>query len=147
MRITIKVDTKDIVNDIKRKLQKTTRNNKKGLLKSIGIDMVSEVKTRFKKGVDMNGKKWVPLKPDTIAARRKRNPGKWVRPLIDTGALRASVSKYTLKYNYVEIKSNAPYADIHQYGYRPKNIPARPFLGINKSQKKRYNKLITLYYK
>ena len=75
--------------------------------------------------------------------------------LLDTGILRASITasdpvkasdNQTAKQNKatagsahveemtgtsLEWGTNLNYAAVHQYGYPPRNIPARPFLGIN----------------
>jgi phage virion morphogenesis protein len=44
--------------------------------------------------------------------------------------LRGSIT-YDATDDQVEIGTNLIYARAHQYGYTPRNLPARPFLGIN----------------
>lgn len=80
--------------------------------------------------------KWAPLKPKTLAARRKKGSG--AKILQDSGLLKASVTsnleiKRMTKLEY-EFGTAKIYAATHQYG-RGK-IPARPFLLFQDSDEK-----------
>lgn len=102
---------------------------------AIGNAMANLVRLRFNDSADPWGTPWAPLKPTTIARRRK---GSSV-PLRDTGNLMASV-QYKAGADSVSInvgRADRP-AAVHQFG-NPNNrffgralapIPARPFLPI-----------------
>lgn len=130
-------------------LQKITQEmkpNLKSSLSDIGKHLKSEVKNKF--GNYQRG--WAKLKRATVIAKYNRrklfalqNPGisnainkinksfSGDAPLVLNGVLRNSI-KYkvnTDKMNTV-VYSNNPYSAVHEYGYAPKNIPARSYMRL-----------------
>lgn len=93
----------------------------------IGRDLSERVRLGFRSGASPFGERWRPLAPSTIA--KKRRGGASARPLIDTGALRNSIS-FRADERSVEIGSDRTVsggislAAIHQFG--TSRIPARP---------------------
>lgn len=98
--------------------------------------------------------KWEPLRPGTIAKRRKRSS----KPLQDTGRLRASIRSLSFK-DYAIVFTNMVYSGTHQYGARKGSygqtkfgapipwgtIPARSFMWISKDDIKRFGDIIAAY--
>jgi phage virion morphogenesis protein len=111
-------------------------------LKEIGEYMMTEIAMRFERGVDSDGKPWIPSK------RSKKDRGK---TLVDKGILRQSIT-YKASDDSVEIGVGKfpPYARIHQMGGRTGrghrvNLPARPYLGINDSDVAEAQRIITQF--
>ncbi len=75
-----------------------------------------------KEGADIGG--WAPLKPRTIAEKKKLGKEKM---LVRTGQLRASFTSFFSKEN-AGVGSKIIYAKPHQEGDPSKNLPARPML-------------------
>jgi phage gpG-like protein len=71
--------------------------------------------------------KWEPLKPVTLARRRKGPHGGSAKILQDTGRLRASILFRGFK-NKALVFTNMIYGAVHQMGF--KQIPARPYLWV-----------------
>lgn len=77
-------------------------------------------------------KPWAPLKESTIENYRRRKPPvmRKIATLILSGALKNAV--HVTDKNRVEIENqDVPYAMAHQYGYAPRNLPARPYFPID----------------
>lgn len=84
--------------------------NTKPLMLKISEDMKSKVDMRFRQSKDVEEKNFAPLKESTISRRRKRSN----KPLIDTGALRNSISsKHTD--NIATVGTNKKYAKYQNY--------------------------------
>lgn len=100
---------------------------------AIGEDIIATALLGFKDSKDPYGALWRPLKPATIAKRRKGKGAGSAKPLLDTGRLRNSITKRLRGNSGVEIGTNVVYAAIHQFGGqagrgRKVNIPQRSFL-------------------
>jgi len=104
-------------------LPKTLKGKaRKAALEGIGAAMLSRVQLEFRLSKDPYGQAWKPLSPNTIKKRRKQS----AVPLVDTGAMRASVS-YTVKGTATVIVGvGKQYAIYHQTG--TKHIPRRQIL-------------------
>ena len=130
-------------------------------LKGIKQILIGATKENFQGQHDPDGVPWKPLKKPRRRRRdlvrgKKRGRAKKGQDqiLLDTGVLRSSMTgqavlstgrdkvkaKASAASAHVEVTTptslewgtNLVYAGVHQYGYPPRNIPARPFLGINK---------------
>jgi phage gpG-like protein len=92
--------------------------------------MLAETVLCFRMQRDPYGTPWKPLKPATIAARRKGTRkgarSKGAQILVDTGILRNSLNSRILGPRRFAIGSPMKYAAAHQEGTA--TIPARPFL-------------------
>ncbi len=71
------------------------------------------------------------LRPSTWAPRKKE-PKKPHPLLQDTHTLIDSIRTDGLTDKSINIVSSTPYAAAHQFGYSPRNLPARPFLPFDK---------------
>lgn len=94
------------------------------------VDATEEWTNNFISSRGPDGKTWEPLK-----RRRPIGHNQGLRPLIDTGAMFASVVSdgaghfETISKSEAEIGSHDPKVEFHQYG--TKHIPARPFFGMS----------------
>lgn len=99
--------------------------NMRPAFERIGQELVTSTVRRFEQGVGPDGAPWRP------SARAAEQDG---RTLVDKGHLRDSI-QHIASSDEVVVGSNVIYAAIHQLGSgdleRPKNIPARPFLGVD----------------
>lgn len=148
--IGIKGDIGKIEVDLQNKINNL--NNIDRVLERIAQDMKKETQLNFRKSTSPDGTKWQELSPITIAGRKKKSN----KPLVDRGTLRRSI-RATVEGNQAVIGTNLKYARIHQFGgtIKPKNrkalkvgsrtlksisIPARPYIGVNRSMVCRYRK-------
>jgi len=95
-------------------------------LKRSGVHMMSSFDKNFKQ--EGRPQKWQPLKPNTVAARRKQSS----KVLQDTGMLRMSVlaksakgNIYRLTKDSLAMGSNLKIAAYHQWGTKPYIIRPR----------------------
>ena len=103
------------------------------------------IQERFEKEQAPDGTKWKPLSPARIKQRLKRHKRGNMKILSDTGELRRI--HYEAGKNYVQIGTNVKYAKVHQFGSKKKNIPARPFLGVNEYELRHIKGMLTSYIK
>ncbi|MDR0233707.1 MAG: phage virion morphogenesis protein [Zoogloeaceae bacterium] len=119
----------------------------------IGDALAESTKKRFDTSTDPDGNPWKPLKEDkkgkpvTVLARLRKilnagdNPARaGNKPLLETGRLKDSITvEVTDGGAGVEVGTNRFQDDweggaaVHQFGSEKRNIPARPFLGISKT--------------
>lgn len=114
-------------------------------LHAIGVYMLGSVERNFQ--AQGRPTRWTPLKPSTLARRRKGPHQGGPQILMDTGGLKHSIKEQvTLSGNSsVSIGSNKKYARRQQMGYEGKTgkgagrghspTPARPFLLIQEEDK------------
>ena len=93
------------------------RFDEKKYLNLIGVALLHWVDQNFRKEGMEN--RWTPLRPNTIAARRKG--GRGAKILQDTGRLKMSFVD-TYGNNWVQVGSNDPRAEWHHRGTRPYTI-------------------------
>ncbi|MEM4625655.1 MAG: phage virion morphogenesis protein [Candidatus Pacearchaeota archaeon] len=119
-------------------IQKADNNFKSipKLLKIIGRRVVDEaVMDYFLKKESPKGEKWKDLSPNY--AKKKLSKKGVLDILIGEGTLRKSIKYWVIGERAVAVGVNSPdvpYARAHQKGYKDKNIPARPYLGIGKKE-------------
>lgn len=111
-------------------------------LRSVGQDLVENIRLCFRDSKSPWGDKWADLSPVTIALRRKNSD----KPLLDTGVLRNSFTQKVTA-NELTVGTNKVYAKTQQFGaargqfgttWRGApipwgNIPPRPFMPIDPS--------------
>lgn len=120
------------------------RNNIPIALKNISTHLEKEVKDKFGK----YQQSWPKLKRATVIAKYKRRSLKSHKrkglnsgtipigaddPLILFGELEKSIKKESNN-TRAKVYSNNPYSAVHEYGYAPKNIPARSFMRLTLMQ-------------
>jgi len=104
----------------------------KQLLNAIGLRQIRFIDQNFRaEGIE---KKWAPLKPSTIARRRRgKKPGR-DKILQDTGRLKSSfVHEVQLVRNAVRVGTTVKYAEYHEHG--TSRIPMRKMLPSEKVSK------------
>lgn len=112
--------------------------DRKQLLHDIGVEMEAQTKERFQTKTSPDGDDWSEIAQSTKDFYRKKygseNPGKGTLwrlssvPMIDT--VTSEVSSWS-----VLVGATKVYAAVHQYGWRERNIPARPYLGLSNDDK------------
>lgn len=105
------------------KLPDLSITDRQKALNRIGAVIQSQVQLEFKLSQDPYGQKWKPLAPATVKRRRKQS----AVPLVDTGAMRASLS-YRVEGKAVAVGFGKHYAKYHQTG--TKWIPQRAMLPV-----------------
>lgn len=110
MRVGVDIDTGPVQRALQR-LGERARDLSPAF-REIGEGVKADAALRFKDSRDPYGAAWVPLKPATIARRRKRS----TKPLLDTGRLRNSIASRLLGGAGVEVGTSVAYAAIHQFG-------------------------------
>lgn len=94
-------------------------------------------KTRFRKEVDPEGKKWKALADSTLTRKQKKN--KSLKILRQDGYL-SDKTAYNYDEKSLEFGSDAKYARIQHFGGKTgrgykTTLPARPWLGVNHDDK------------
>ena len=120
----VEIDDREVVAALRR-LQQAGSRLRPALLE-IGEYLLQSTEARFDAQVDPAGQPWTPLSP-AYQARKKKNPD---LILVLSGHLSTHQSS-ELSDTEVSVGSNIKYAATHQFGRPEKNIPARPFLGLN----------------
>lgn len=120
--ITFKINDSGFKN-YKAKFLNRSRDTR-GLMRQIAALMEDSTETNF----EVQGRPaWQKLKAATIANRLKR--GKAGKILQVSGKLANSInSRYTNR--QAVVGTNLIYSRVHQYGYKAKKIPARPYLKL-----------------
>jgi phage gpG-like protein len=149
MRLTTKIEGDDklliYLKDVEKNIEKQLRL----ALKDAVDHLFDEVRNKFGK----YNKGWAKLKRATVIAKARRRMGKGGGmssskfsgvisstagamnddPLILFGNLRESIErKVTGSGQHMEgiVYSDAKYAAVHEYGYAPKNVPARSYMRL-----------------
>ncbi|MBD1918898.1 MULTISPECIES: phage virion morphogenesis protein [Cyanophyceae] len=95
-------------------------------LAKTGALLENKAKKRFQSQKDPGGKPWAPLKPATVA--EKKRLGKASSILTRDALLSASIA-FNVSGNEVRVKPSEEYGIFHQTGSK-KALPARPFMGF-----------------
>lgn len=100
---------------------------------SVGEQLKIQTEKRFAAQIDPDGNAWTPLSEKYQKRKAKKATHhqllKFSGYLLDT--LHHQADDHGVKFG-----SNRIYARTHQFGDDHRNIPARPFLGINQADKK-----------
>lgn len=96
-------------------------------LAETGAYLERKAKLRFLAQKDPSGKPWAPLKPATIA--EKKRLGKSSNILSRDKILAASIA-FNVSGNEVRVKPSVEYGIFHQVGAPGRKLPARPFMGF-----------------
>jgi phage virion morphogenesis protein len=100
------------------------------LLNAIGETVTRQTFERFKsEGPAPDGTPWKKLKDATVERKRKRKKSEKI--LRESGILGDTIAPQMPDSNTVVIGTNSVYGRVHQMGYKEKNIPARPYLGLS----------------
>ena len=123
--VRVRVDDKRVREALERLVR--AGGDIEGALAEIGEHLIRSHRDRFARGVDPEGRAWQPLKPATIARKRKNAD----KVLIESGMLMESLH-YNVAPDRLEFGTDRIYGATHQFGRPEANIPARPFLGISR---------------
>jgi phage virion morphogenesis protein len=121
------------------------------LLKSVGVEMEAQSAERFDTKTDPQGNKWKDIADATKVYYKARlasgkTDGKPQPPLVFTGDLRMSITSEVQNGNWSVLVGEArEYANVHQYGFAEKNIPARPYIGISAENAREIEEIIHAY--
>lgn len=110
----------------KRALDRLSRLDTQRLLEILGSEAESQTRRRLsEEKTDPDGQPWKPWSK-AYEARRPAKGG-----ILDLdGELIDSIA-YEVQDDAITLGSNLVYALVHQEGWKAKNIPARPYLGVS----------------
>jgi phage gpG-like protein len=119
-------------------------------MEEIYLTVLDIVEEQFETQGRRGGEEWTPI--DDVWLARKLREGRDPRILHSTGHLRASVTQYRHRSQYVRIedhkivfRSQTPYADVHQFGgarFGRPDIPKRQFVKFLKRDQQAFAKEI-----
>jgi phage gpG-like protein len=118
--------------------------------RAAGFVLMDDIAERFE-GEGNPPTKWTPLQPITIKRRMKRANGGAIRILNDSGALKGSFmvggddNFFKATQHKVTVGTKKVYAAPHQWGWKAKNIPARPMIVAPNDSPDLKDKLINAY--
>lgn len=111
-------------------------SERKELLGSIGVEMETQTKERFAEKKTPDGDDWADIAESTKNYYQKKfgtkNPGNGI--LWRQGSLMDSITHETDSWS-VTVGATKVYAAVHQFGWKEKNIIARPYLGLSNDDK------------
>lgn len=135
-------NTRRVFNSKKRRL-----DNLRPLQQEVAIYAERRAKESFQRQADpVTGRKWKRLKRATILARRRRRGGNGnEQKLLDTGTLRNRTVGRVDGRNRAVVVNPMVYANVHQFGYAPRNIPQRRYAGLSRKDLKLLGKMMGRY--
>lgn len=111
-------------------------SERKELLGSIGVEMETQTKERFATKETPAGDDWADIAESTKNYYQKKfgtkNPGNGT--LWRQGSLMDSITSEVNSWSVV-VGATKVYATVHQYGWKERNIVARPYLGLSNEDK------------
>jgi phage gpG-like protein len=126
--MTIEVDDARI--QVKMVRMSRSLKDLKPAMRSIGQDIVENIRLGFRDSTDPWGARWKPLAQKTIENRRNKSD----KPLVDTGVMRNSINPRAAKKSVrIGLKDSQSHKGFtHQFGgkYKGRRVPPRPFLPI-----------------
>lgn len=125
--VSVKIKTNEhaVQNWLRRLARRMT--DMRPVMAEIGEIVVESIQRNFEEQRAPDGAPWKPLTLETL--KRKRHPD---RILYETGTLFRSIHPEPHSRS-VSVGTNIIYGAVHQLGYKPRNIPARPYLGVRDS--------------
>lgn len=102
------------------------------LMKTLGNEIVEQSRSRIlETQEDPDGNKWQDYADSTLRGLKAKGIEKVVSLLNREGYLHQSIDVQQSGQWSVLVGSDREYAGVHQWGYKAKNIPARPYLGLS----------------
>ena len=102
------------------------------LMKGLGTEIVEQSRSRIlETQEDPDGNKWQDYADSTLRGLKAKGLEKVVSLLNRSGMLDRSIKVRQSGQWSVLVGSDREYAGVHQWGYKQKNIPARPYLGLS----------------
>lgn len=107
-------------------------SDRAALMKSLGNEVVEQSRSRIlETQEDPDGNKWQDYADSTLRGLKAKGLEKVVSLLNRSGMLDRSIKVRQSGQWSVLVGSDREYAGVHQWGYKQKNIPARPYLGLS----------------
>ena len=107
-------------------------SDRAALMKSLGNEIVEQSRSRILETQEApEGNKWQDYADSTLRGLKAKGIEKVVSLLNREGYLHQSIDVQQSGQWSVLVGSAREYAGVHQWGYKPKNIPARPYLGLS----------------
>ena len=107
-------------------------SDRSALMKSLGNEIVEQSRSRILETQEApEGNKWQDYAASTLKGLKAKGLEKVVSLLNREGYLHQSIDVQQSGQWSVLVGSAREYAGVHQWGYKPKNIPARPYLGLS----------------
>lgn len=121
--------------------------DRKKLLAGIGAEMETQTQDRFAEKKSPDGDSWADIAESTRRyyeknASKVHYPGKGL--LWREGALKDTVTSEAHSWDVV-VGATKVYAAVHQYGWKEKNITARPYLGLSAENKAEIIEIINAF--
>lgn len=111
-------------------------SERKQLLDDIGVEMETQTKERFAEKKTPDGDSWADIADSTKQYYLKKfgtmNPGNGT--LWRQGSLMDSITSEVNSWSVV-VGATKVYAAVHQFGWKERNIVARPYLGLGNDDK------------
>ena len=107
-------------------------SDRAALMKSLGNEIVEQSRSRILETQEApDGNKWQDYADSTLRGLKAKGLEKVVSLLNREGYLHQSIDVQQSGQWSVLVGSAREYAGVHQWGYKPKNIPARAYLGLS----------------
>lgn len=123
-------------------------SDRTGLMKSLGNEIVEQSRSRILETQESpDGNKWQDFAASTRKYLERIGRADSARLLNREGYLHTSIDVKRYGQWSVFVGSDREYAAVHQWGYKPKNIPARPYLGLSTDDIEDLNELAKRWLK
>ena len=107
-------------------------SDRQSLMKELGEEIVEQSRSRIlETQQDPEGKQWQGYAASTLRGLKAKGLVNVVSLLHRSGMLQSSIEVQRKSSWDVLVGSVMEYAAVHQWGYKPRNIPARPYLGLS----------------
>ena len=107
-------------------------SDRQSLMKGLGTEIVEQSRSRILETQrDPEGNQWQDYADSTLRGLKAKGLANVVSLLHRSGTLQSSIEVQRKSSWDVLVGSVMEYAAVHQWGYKKRNIPARPYLGLS----------------
>lgn len=123
-------------------------SDRQALMKGLGEEIVEQSRSRIlETQQDPEGNQWQDYAASTLRGLKAKGLESVVSLLHRSGMLQSSIKVQRKSSWDVLVGSVMEYAAVHQWGYKPRNIPARPYLGLSTDDIADLTELAALFLK
>ena len=123
-------------------------SDRQSLMKGLGTEIVEQSRSRIlETQLDPEGNQWQDYAASTLRGLKAKGLESVVSLLYRSGMLQSSIEVQRKSSWDVLVGSGMEYAAVHQWGYKPRNIPARPYLGLSTDDIADLTELAALFLK
>ena len=123
-------------------------SDRQSLMKGLGEEIVEQSRSRIlETQQDPEGNQWQDYAASTLRGLKAQELADVVSLLHREGYLQSSIDVQRKSSWDVLVGSVMEYAAVHQWGYKPRNIPARPYLGLSTDDIADLTELAALFLK